>query len=301
MARRAEICRVTADLKPQSLPLNMQFLRNMAIGLRAYYKALRFISEHRYYWFIVIPAILMLGIYGIGASISAHKPATAAENMNDIIWYMLRLLLEISVALLLMRFAKYLVVILLSPLLSHISQKVEFRLTGNEYSFSLPQLAADVRRGIRIAVRNAMWEYFFFLLVFLIASIGWKNASESPLFYVVFVIGFYYYGFSFIDYVNERLRLTVDESVLFVRRNRGLTMAIGCIYSIMIWVPVELSALFDWSSMSADPVHFFARFLLNLVLWLCAAFAPIWSIVAATIAMNDIVDLKANRYARAKE
>ena len=275
----------------------MRFLRNTLIGFRAYYKAFRFIVEHKLYWYICIPAVLMIGIYQIGYMIQRHAPQTSATNMNEIVWYMIRLLIEISISILLMRFAKYLVVILLSPLLSHLSQKVEFLLTGNQYVFDFQQLIHDVKRGFRIAIRNIMWEYFFFLIIFIVAKLGWKEAEDSPMFYLIFVIGFFYYGFSFLDYINERLRLTMDESVQFARRNRGLAVAIGCIYSVMIWVPVDLKALFVWSDFGRDPMYFLSQFFLNLVLWICAAFAPIWSIVAATIAMNDIVDLKANHYA----
>lgn len=273
----------------------MRFLRNLLFGFRAYIKAFRFIIEHKLYWYVLIPAVLMLGIYQIGFLIELNKPVAKAENMNQIVWYMMRLLLEISVAILLMRFAKYLVVILLSPLFSHLSQKVEYLITGNTYKFSMQQLIHDVKRGFRIAIRNIMWEYFFFLLVYIVAFLGWKDAKESPLFYLIFIIGFYYYGFSFLDYVNERLRLNVEQSIQFARKNRGLAISIGAIYSIMIWVPVELKALFDWSTFSADPVHFMGQFVLNLLLWICASFAPIWSIIAATIAMDDLLDLKKTR------
>ena len=240
----------------------------------------------------------MLGIYQMGHLIQLHIPTTSANNMNEIVWYMIRLLIEISIAILLMRFAKYLVVILLSPLLSHLSQKVEFALTGNEYKFDLGLLINDVKRGFRIAIRNIMWEYFFFIIVYLIAKLGWSDAEESPLFYLIFVIGFFYYGFSFMDYVNERLRLNVDQSVQFARKNRGLAIAIGSIYSIMIWVPVDLRARCLTGVRLVKPLPMAARLFsfitscINLFLWMCAAFAPIWSIVAATIAMDDVVNLK---------
>lgn len=270
----------------------MRFFSNLFLGFRAYFKALRFIIEHKIYRYVLIPALLMLGIYQIGYLIQTHTPPTTATHMNGIIWYMIRLLVEISIALLLMQFAKYLVVILLSPLFSFISQKTEFILTGNEYAFNSRQLIHDVKRGFRIAVRNMMWEYFFFIIIYIVAKLGWKDAEDSPLFYFIFVIGFFYYGFSFLDYINERLRLSMDESVIFVRRNRGLALTIGCIYSVLIWVPVNLSALFNWSEFSSSPMDFMYNFILNLLLWICAAFAPIWAIVAATIAMNDLVGLK---------
>lgn len=271
----------------------MRFLKNLLIGLRAYIKAIRFIKEHKFYWYISIPALFMLGIYKIGEHIQQKAVHVEVTNMNEIIWFLIHMMIEISIALLLMNFAKYLVVILLSPLLAHLSEKTERILTGNKYPFNFQQFFHDVRRGIRIAIRNLMWQYFFFLLIFLVSAIGWKEPEKAPVFYLIYAIAFYYYGFSFIDYVNERRKLNMDESIHFVRLNRGLAVAIGMIYSILILMPVDLSVIFSFSSFKG--ASFFVglgEFFLHLILWFCAATAPILAIVAATIAMHDVVDLK---------
>lgn len=273
----------------------MRFFKNLFIGLRAYQKGLKFILDNKLYWYVIPPAILMLGIHQVGYLIQIHQPHYEVDNMNEMVWFLLRLLVEISIALLLMDTAKYLVVILFSPLLSHLSQKTEYILTGNAYQFSFKQLVHDVKRGLRIAMRNILWQYTFFLAIYLIAWLGWKEVDKSPLLNMIFFIGIYYYGFSFIDYVNERLLLNMDQSIQFARKNRGLTLAIGAVYSIMIASPLEIKALFDWSPFTANPFEFLYRFVLNLFLWACASFAPIWSIVSATIAMNDLLDLKKTR------
>ncbi len=240
----------------------------------------------------------MLIIYKLGSMVKNNRVVPEAENMNEIVWYLLYILIEISVALLLMKFAKYLVVVILSPLISHLSMKTEKILTGNTYPISLSQLIHDIKRAMRIVIRNFMWEYFFFLIIFLVSVLGWDDPKSSPIFYLTFVIGFFYYGFAFMDYINERRRLDIDASIVFVRNNRGLAIAIGSIYSLLILVPVDLGALFDWSNFSASPMNTIGRFLLHLLLWLCAAAAPILAIVAATIALDDLVDLKSNEYSR---
>lgn len=217
--------------------------------------------------------------------------------MNEIVWYLLFMMIEISIALLLMKFAKYLVVVLLSPLLSNLSMKTEKMLTGNTYKFNFQQLISDVKRAVRIVIRNIMWEYFFFIIIFVVSYLGWEDPQKSPVFYLTFVIGFFYYGFGFLDYINERRRLNMDQSIMFVRENRGLAVAIGSIYSIMILVPVDLSSFFNWSGFGDAPMSTIGNFLLHLLLWLCASIAPILAIVAATIAMNDLVDLSKNEYA----
>ena len=276
----------------------MRFFKNVFVGLRAYAKAIRFMKQHKLYWFMLIPAALMLMIYAIGASVKNHHVATEAETVNDIIWLGIYLLAEISVALLLMKFSKYLVVAILSPLLAHLSEKTEKKLTGNTYPWDFKQLVSDVKRAMRIVVRNLMWEYCFFLVLLLVSWFGWEDPKSSPVFYLTYAIGFYYYGFSFIDYINERRRLSMDEGIVFVRKNRGLAITIGAGYSLLILVPVDLEAMFNFSTFSTDFMGTLGTIGLNLVLWLCASAAPILAIIAATIAMNDLVDLSTNPYAK---
>lgn len=274
----------------------MQFIRNFFFGIKAYWKAIQFIKEHKLYWYILIPAVFMLGIYKLGEYFQHRKTVPQVNNMNDIIWFLIYMMAEISIALLLMNFAKYLVVILLSPLLAHLSEKTERILTGNTYTFNPNQFMKDVKRGIRIALRNLMWQYFFFLIIFFVAFLGWKDPQNAPIFYLVFVISFYYYGFSFLDYVNERRKLDIDESVLFVRQHRGLSIALGFIYSLLILVPVDLSVIFSFSSFKNQSFFYgLWEFIFHVILWISASTAPILAIVAATLAMNDLVKLKQKR------
>lgn len=274
----------------------MRFLKNMAFGLRSYWKAIKFMIEYRFYWYLGIPAVLMLFIYWLGAKLQSHQFIPQTQNVNEVIWYMFYLLVEISIAVLLMKFSKYLVVALLSPLLAKLSEKTENILTGNKYPWNFKQLVNDVKRAMRIIVRNLMWEYFFFLIILIVSIIGWEDPRSSPVFYLTFAIGFYYYGFAFLDYINERRRLSMDESIVFMRKNRGLAIVIGGMYSIMILVPVKISVLFNFAAFEVDFFPALGNFMLNLSLWICASAAPILAIIAATIAMDDLVDLSTNEH-----
>jgi CysZ protein len=279
-----------------SLHLIMQFLKDLFLGLRSYWKAILFIKTHKIYWYILIPAVFMIGIYKLGEMIKAKQYTPHVSNMNEIVWFMLQLLLEISIALLLLNFAKYLVVIILSPLLAHLSQKTEHKLTGNIYPFEMGQFLKDIRRGVRIALRNLLWQYLFFLIIFVVSFLGWKDPKSSPVFYLIFGIAFYYYGFSFIDYVNERRKLNINESVLFVRSHWGLAISLGAVYSSMILVPVNLGIIFSLTGFGEKNVLLsIGELLLHVLLWIAASAAPILAIVASTIAMNDLVSLKKKR------
>jgi len=248
------------------------------------------------YWFFLIPAVLMLVIYKVGDMIRSHQIGIGAENMNEIVWYLIQVVIEITIAMLLMKFAKYLVVIILSPLLSDISMRTEKILTGNTYPFNFKQLVSDIKRAVRIVVRNMMWEYTIFITILIISYVfSGENFLDSPLFYLTFLVGCFYYGFGFLDYINERRRLDMDQSIQFVRDHRGVTVAIGSVYSMMIFVPVDVGILFNWSNFE------FLPFLKHFALWICASIAPILAIVAATIAMDDLVDLKTNVYSQKKD
>jgi len=278
----------------------MNFIRHFWLGLTAYKDALVFIHVNRWYWFFLIPAALMLVIYKLGDMLRMREITPHLDNMNGIVWFLIQMMFELTIALLLMKFAKYLVVIMLSPLLAHLSQKCEKVLTGKQYAFNFNLLVDDVKRGLKIVVRNIMWEYFFFLVIFIVAKFGWEDPKSSPIFYLSFAIGFFYYGFSFIDYVNERRRLSMDESIVFVRAHRGLAVAIGGVYSLLILVPVDIGQLFYVQQIISHPKSELGQFLLHLLLWICASAAPILAIVASTIAMHKLVDLGSNIYAHKK-
>lgn len=266
----------------------IQFFKEFWLGLKSYWGAFQFIWEHRLYWYFFIPAILMLAIYFVGSFLINTQIEANLSNMNEIVWYFIHVGLNISIAILLMKFAKYIVVIMLSPLLSHLSQQCEKILTGNTYPINFKQVVSDVKRGVRLALRNVLWEYLFFLIILVISYIGWEEPTKSPIFFLTFIIGFYYYGFSFIDYDNERRKLDERSSVQFVRSHRGLAMGIGMIYSLLIWVPVDLTILFSITDPTSLSFYKIMEFIAHLMLWACASMAPILAIVSATISMNEL-------------
>lgn len=263
---------------------------NFVLGLRAYLKAIRLIVQYKMYWFAVIPAILMLGIYRLGDYLLHRQVVVEIHQYNDIIWYQIHLLAEIAVAMLFMEFSKYLVVTLLSPLLSYISTRTEFHLTQIRYSFQWKDFLWQIQRGIIIVVRNMVWQYAIFLVLFGICSFFWTNFEDSPLFFLTYLVGFYYYGFSFIDYVNERRKFSVISSIRIMKRYGAMTFSIGMIYSLMILVPVDLSALFDWQTFSTEPLGKISSFITHTFLWLCASFAPILAAVASTVGMIGVIE-----------
>ena len=280
----------------------MNIRQQLAIGFRSYFRAVKYIHQNKLYWIFPIPALLMLFVYFLGIKL-AHWTATfdskvtclGCQSMNDTIWFLLKIFFSLILGLTLMKFAKYIVVILLSPLFSMISRQIEKKLTGNHYKFSLDQTMKDTKRGILIAFRNMFWWYLYTGIILFIAYLGWNDIYRSPIFYLIFPIAFYYYGFSFIDYINERRRLDIQQSVHFMRKYKGLAISIGSIYTLFIFLPVNIGKMIDFSQFFSDPFDTSVTILIHLVMWGLASIAPVLAIVSATLAMHELIDLKSNQ------
>ena len=155
---------------------------------------------------------------------------------------------------------KYLWLIVGSPIFAYLSEKTEAIIEGKDYPFSWKQLLTDILRGIRIAIRNTLWQTVYtvsILLLSLIPVVGWV----TPVF--ALLIECYYYGFSMLDYSCERNKLSVSQSINFIGSRKGLAIGNGMLFYLMHLVPV--------------------------IGWI---FAPAYAVIAATLSMYP---MKVNR------
>ena len=130
----------------------------------------------------------------------------------------------------------YFTIIILSPVFTFLSEKTAEIITGQKTKFQLKQLIKDIFRAIILAIRNMIIQSFFstvFLLTSLIPIIGWVIGILGN-----FLISSYFYGFAFMDYSNERHKLSLRESVLFVRKNKGFASGVGSVFSICFFIPI---------------------------------------------------------------
>jgi CysZ protein len=132
-------------------------------------------------------------------------------------------------------FIKYILLIILSPVFALLSERAEEKLTGKNFPFSLKQLLKDVLRGIAITVRNMILEYFFIFICFLVCIFF------PPLIFVttpfLLLLGWYFVGFSLLDYSCERHKYGVGEGIQFIKRNKGYAIGIGFVYSFFMALP----------------------------------------------------------------
>lgn len=249
---------------------------NFFTGLGAYGKAFKILFSRRFWWFLLFPVgiliLLFIGgnwlvgyagdsLYGL-VETQIHSWVSGISWLrwvNDATGILIQVILKILYFFLFVAFGGYIVLIIMSPVYSWLSERTEAYLTGKEYPFSFRQLLREVFRGILIALRNMVFQlllslgFFFFSFVPVLGLI-------SP--FAIFVISAYFYGFSFVDYVIERKRFNVRQSVRYVNRNFGLVTGIGAVFAFSLMIP--------WLSTIA------------------CCFVSLLSVIAATVAMNRV-------------
>lgn len=145
---------------------------------------------------------------------------------------------EIMVRLILVLFYfslfKYLFLIVGSPLFAYLSEKTESIIEGKDYPFSWKQLLKDVVRGVKLALRNTLWQTVYTISILILSFfpvIGWI----TPV--ITVFVECYYYGFSMLDYSCERHKLSPSESITYISNHKGLAIGNGMVFYMMHFVP----------------------------------------------------------------
>lgn len=222
-------------------------LKEIIIAVQSYFKAHQFIRQHKLWKWIIIPGLIYLllflvSMYFFGKSanyvieVLSEKTGLKAwvdKMQSNVVGFFFALGgIMIWLILMLMYFSwfKYIWLIVGSPIFGYLSEKTESIIEGKDYPFSFKQLMKDMVRGIRLALRNALWQtvYTFTLLILsFVPILGWI----TPL--VALFVECYYYGFSMLDYSCERQKLSPLQSIEFIGKHRGLAIGNGLVFYLM--------------------------------------------------------------------
>jgi len=119
---------------------------------------------------------------------------------------------------------KYIVLIVSSPFMSLLSEKVEEIEFGKaDTQWSIGSLITDLLRGIRISVRNLIKELFYVLLLLIVGLFPVVGIVSVVL---TFLVQAYFAGFGNIDFLLER-HLSVSESTRFVKQRKSYAAGLG--------------------------------------------------------------------------
>ncbi len=227
-------------------------LKDIIIAIQAYLEAHRFIIKHRLWKWIYIPGILYAILFCAGIYLflisSAHAidsflSITGLKNwMNSIgggwlkfLFIFGQVILQLVLLLFYFSLFKFLFLIIASPLLAYLSEKTAAIMEGRDYPFSIAQLLQDIIRGIKLSLRNALWQTVYIvsiLILTFIPLVGWF----TPL--IALIIECYYLGFAMLDYSCERNKLSTSQSIAFIGSHKGLAIGNGIVFYLMHLVPV---------------------------------------------------------------
>lgn len=142
------------------------------------------------------------------------------------------------------KFRKYLVLALMAPLMAWLSEKTDEILRGSTSSFKMSRFFRDLFRGILIAIRNFFLELIItlFLLgmsLFISLFLPLLSILLLPVISIaIFLTGAYFFGFSVMDFSNEKNSRGLRESARYIRKNSGIAFVTGAIFSLFFSLPL---------------------------------------------------------------
>ena len=226
-------------------------LKEIIISIQSFYEAHRFIVKHKLWKWILIPGLIysILFIAGIwlfwvssNTAIEFILNKSGVKNFLDqshdgflsFLFIVGQVMLRLVLLLFYFSLFKFFFLIIGSPVFAYLSEKTESIIEGKDFPFNFKQLIKDVVRGIRIALRNIVWQTVYIITILILSFIplvGWI----APL--VALLVECYYFGFSMLDYSSERNKLTAQQSIHFIGNHKGLAIGNGLIFYLMHLVP----------------------------------------------------------------
>ena len=246
-----------------------KIFRQFGTGFKSYGTALTFIFQNGLWYYFTFPLLFNLLVFFGGISLVNSATdlsidwavnqfnsldasgfwGTLLEWSKESLGWAIWIVFKIAFFYIFLLFGGYISLIVLSPVLAFLSEKTEAIITGKKLKFDLYQFTRDIIRAILLVIRNmciqSLWVILFFIISF-IPVIGWFVSFFGNL-----IISSYFYGFSFMDYTNERRRLNIKQSILHIKENKGLATGTGSIFVLCFLIPFLGSIIASFVSVIA--------------------------------------------------
>lgn len=194
--------------------------------------------------FYFLPGIISMFLFGgfiyLGEYLSLNL-ASALENFfklqeyGSILYIFIKILVWICTVFFYYLVYKSLLLVIISPILGYVSERVETHLTGKKFDFTFKDNLRFLIRGIDIGFKSFFKQMVGTCVVMLLGFIFPINLS-IPL--LIFIIQGYFTGFSFMDYTLERYNLSPKESLDFLKKQRVYAALCGGIFTLLFFIPV---------------------------------------------------------------
>ncbi len=218
-----------------------RMIREIWDGLSSYLRAIVVISRLRLWSYVLIPGLLSIVLGAvviaaawslsddIGGTLTRLWPWEWGAQVVDSIGQVLGGLVLLIGGLLVF---KHLILILSGPFMSPLSEKIERHLAGYDepMHFSPTEMLQQFGRSVVLGGRNAVLEI---LLTIPLLILGLVPVFAPLATVLIFLVQSYYAGFGNMDFTLER-HFMVCDSIRFVRRHRGVAIANGAVYLLLL-------------------------------------------------------------------
>lgn len=242
------------------------FRKDLGLGISTWFKAWKFVFDHNllHYFLYPIAASILMGMGAIAlikqgvdyaqSLITPHLEYTPLGDggfwskilqfLSDIRGYAIAAALWIIFLYIYKKAHKYLLLAIMSPMMALLSERTDEILTGKTYPFDGQQFVRDVMRGIALAFRNFFLETLIGIGLWVVSLIltyftGGIGAVLLPVTAIAgFLVSAYFYGFTTMDYTNERKRRSIGESIKYIRARRGIALGNGGVFYVVMMLPI---------------------------------------------------------------
>lgn len=247
----------------------MQFFNEFILSLFAYVKAIKSIQKFGLLKYVLLLVILIsfftFPIFLMSEMMlffSSFIPFIEGERYTSI------------GASFLSSVSGFFLLIILIPVFTLVSEVVNEHQIGILNKFSLRQFVKDMIRGLKITLRNLVYQYLIIVIVLILLNLF----STNTLFLVsgkviIFMVTSYFYGFSLLDYAMENHKMNYTQSVTFMYSHKGLAIGLGVVYYVIIKlndIKIMQAIMGDlqiyWSSFSEAIIAFIGVVAANIVL-----------------------------------
>ena len=219
-------------------------LKNITIGIKAYFGAFSLISKLKLWKYFIIPMLISLvtaiGVFGIAYGLSNNIVdyiTSVFPSWNSYSWVKttFRIISGLIIIVIGLILFKHIIMALSAPFMSPVSEKIEAYLTGNALlTHRNTSFLEQLWRGILINGRNLFMELLLTIPILLLKFIPVVNIFSTIL---LFLVQAYYAGFGNMDYTLER-HFKYGESLRFVRQHRGLAIGNGIVFMLFLLIPL---------------------------------------------------------------
>lgn len=250
----------------------MLFIQDLGLGFRTFFRAIGFISKHKLSGYYIFPVLLSVLLFW-GSSVLKQNAIQGLEGWlynhleidrylapdgfwSSAIEFIVYWTMTLAMWVIWFKINRYIVLIVLSPVFSILSERTEKIVTGNHYPFEVKQFITDVLRGMFIAFKNLVIEVGI-ILICLVANWVFPPLAVLTL-PILSLTAWYFMGFSFMDYNFERQKMNQWQSSKTVWNRKGIALSNGMLFTLLTYIPV-----------------------------LGVTFGSLWAVVGASLALNE--------------